>query len=883
MKYLNARIYLFIALAAIGALPVMWLGVSQASRIDELARRRMDESARTHARAVQRELEQLIETKIREVELLAGHIEDPAKLPVEKQQQMLHRYRTRAGGFSFMYVADKAGVSLVTDPPVGADGRPNAGTDYSDRDYYRELVRTKRTAVSRVQEGRRSGVPNLQIAAPVLARDGSVAGFVEGSVSLSLVRDVVERVADEAENYELVVIDAQRRLLADTRVDAKSVLSDVTQTELFAPAGAPSVRTAPDEAGVSMTGVAAGVRVQGGDWTVVTYQPREDVLAHAADARRQTLLVTVVALFIALLLAGLLSQWLAVRLNDIVAALDRFGRGDFSGSVRPPRIWEPREVRSLLTSVSSMAERLDKHTEKLEALVADRTTELEASNERLLTLVNALEKAGDAIEITDSNGEIIYTNPAFERLTGYSAPEARGRTPSQLLRSDKNPAGFYEKMEEVVRGGEVWQGVCFGKRKDGSPFDQDLTVWPVRDRDGVLTHFVAVRRDVTEKRLAEEALRVSERMASVGTLAAGVAHEINNPLTYVVSNVAVVEDLLSQPPNSLSAEDRDEAIEALRDASVGAARVRDIVASLKTLSRADEEAVGPLDVEAVLESSIKIAMNEVKHRASLSRDYDSVPFVHGNEAKLGQVFLNLIVNAAQAIGDGHARENTIRLATSTDAEGRAVVEISDSGCGIPPEVLPNIFDPFYTTKPIGVGTGLGLSICHGIVRGMGGSITAESEVGKGTTFRVAMPAAAKEPRQRVDSKICRRENADRRLRILIIDDDRVSAKTLARRLRAHEVKVTGNGRDGLLAIEKDTFDIIFCDVMMPDMTGVDVHDKLGEHHPELLARVVFVTGGAFTARTQKFLSTVANPCLQKPFSQGGLEAAIDLVMRGRAA
>ncbi|MCE9671751.1 ATP-binding protein [Myxococcus stipitatus] len=236
------------------------------------------------------------------------------------------------------------------------------------------------------------------------------------------------------------------------------------------------------------------------------------------------------------------------------------------------------------------------------------------------------------------------------------------------------------------------------------------------------------------------------RMAAVGQLAAGVGHEINNPLAYIVSNL----EHASEESEALAKELGDrrdagsrlrEVSQALREALHGADRVRRIVRDLKTFSRPDDEKQGPVELAEVLDSAVKIAMGELRPRAKVVRDYGDVTWVEGNEARLAQVFLNLLINAAQALPEGRAEENEVRLVTRAGPDGWAVAEVRDTGSGISPESLGRIFDPFYTTKPVGVGTGLGLSLCHAYVTAMGGSISVESELGKGSVFRVMLRRA----------------------------------------------------------------------------------------------------------------------------------------------
>ncbi len=260
-----------------------------------------------------------------------------------------------------------------------------------------------------------------------------------------------------------------------------------------------------------------------------------------------------------------------------------------------------------------------------------------------------------------------------------------------------------------------------------------------------------VLRDITERRRLQAQLALADWMVSVGTLASGVAHELNNPLSYVAANLTFVEGALRDLVAGASGPAAEVAdfLAAVSDARQGATQMRSIIRNLRTFSRGDEGRAGPVDLGPVLESCVQMAWNELRHRARLVRELAELPSVHGNEARLGQVFLNLLVNAAQAISEGAAERNTVALCSHRMDDGRVAVEVKDTGSGIAPENLRRIFDPFFTTKPIGIGTGLGLSICHNIVTSLGGTIEVESTPGHGTTFRVVLlpgEAAAPEPR-----------------------------------------------------------------------------------------------------------------------------------------
>ncbi|MBI4814744.1 MAG: response regulator [Deltaproteobacteria bacterium] len=379
----------------------------------------------------------------------------------------------------------------------------------------------------------------------------------------------------------------------------------------------------------------------------------------------------------------------------------------------------------------------------------------------------------------------------------------------------------------------------------------------------------------------QEQLVISERMACVGTLVAGVAHEINNPLLTLISNLNFLERSL----NRVGAELRRDAVLAsleamvdetkvpLRDAFEAAHQVRQIVKDLKVFSRPEEDRCDPVDVHRALESSFRMAENEVRHRAVLKKEYGDVPMAMVNEARLGQVFLNLIVNAAQAIPEGERQNNQITAVTFVDTVGRVVVEIRDTGTGIPEHILPRIFDPFFTTKPVGVGTGLGLGICHRIVTSFGGRLEVESKVGEGTVFRTVLPAAgATRPEEKRAPVAAGKALGGRR--ILIVDDERMLGEAIRRVLPSHEVTVETSARAALLRLEEQSFDVVLCDLMMPEMTGMDLYEALSKARPETARRMIFMTGGAFTTRARAFLDTIPNYRIEKPFNPSELETLI---------
>jgi PAS domain S-box-containing protein len=405
---------------------------------------------------------------------------------------------------------------------------------------------------------------------------------------------------------------------------------------------------------------------------------------------------------------------------------------------------------------------------------------------------------------------------------------------------------------------------------------------PLLDAHGARRGAVGAFVDVTDLKHAQARLMQADRLASVGMLAAGVAHEINNPLAYVVASLdfvqAEIRPLAENHPGAVS----DETLQALAEAREGIARVKHVVRDLKTFSRADDERRFPVELRPVIESSINMAFNEIKYRARLVKDYGKAPPVLANDGRLGQVILNLLVNAAQAIPEGHVDENEIRVTTRTDEAGRAVVEVRDTGPGVPRHALARVFEPFFTTKPSGVGTGLGLSICRNIVTALDGSITVESEPGRGATFRVILPAAPSDAAEVLLPARSAQVPSGRRGRVLVVDDEPGICAALRRVLASeHDVVALTSAREARDRIARgERFDVILTDLMMPGMSGMELHTAVAEIAKDQAERMVLLTGGAFTPGAEEFLNKVPNARVDKPFDPASLRALVRGLVHG---
>jgi signal transduction histidine kinase len=467
----------------------------------------------------------------------------------------------------------------------------------------------------------------------------------------------------------------------------------------------------------------------------------------------------------------------------------------------------------------------------------------------------------------------VETRPAFKEalrsgdwdviISDYSLPTYDGLTALADTREGGKDIPF------ILVSGTIGEDGAVNAMKAGA---QDYVL---KDCLGRLP--LAIEREVREaavrarQRKMSEQLAISERMASAGMLAAGVAHEINNPLAVILANLEFVSGLLEQLRQDVRL---DEIREPLDDAREAAERIGAIVRDVKLFSRPDDEQRGAVDVRTVIESSLRMAWNEIRYRAGVVKEYGEVPMVGGNEARLGQILLNLFVNAAQSMPEGRASQNVIRVVTKNAEDGRVVIEVHDTGSGIPKEILGRIFDPFFTTKPVGVGMGLGLSLCHRMVIDLGGEIAVESEVGKGTVVRVSLPVATSAPRATPHPRAV--VVAPRRARVLVVDDEVAIGRALQRGLgRLHDVVNLTSGREALLRIAAgERFDALISDLMMPEVTGMEIHEELSRIAPDQAKRMIFLTGGAFTERARAFLDAVPNARAEKPFDVPNIIAII---------
>lgn len=480
-------------------------------------------------------------------------------------------------------------------------------------------------------------------------------------------------------------------------------------------------------------------------------------------------------------------------------------------------------------------------------------TRAKQREQALARTAQVFEHVADAAVVTDGEGRVVALNERAAQAFGARLPAARGHDVFSVVGVREPEATRQVALDAVAKAGRWVAARNLKAGDDVHPYE--VTAFALKDgAEPVGLAFLF--RDVSEQRQLEVRLDQLDRLSSLGTLSAGIAHELNNPLSYVLANARVVFEKLHDHPD-------EEVRDALADLMEGSMRIASIVGDLRAFSRADAQLdTQPTNVAAVIESARKVTAKLVDARATFSVDVTGPVLVEAFEPRLVQVLVNLVINAAQAIPERASARGHIQVKVAP-VDGGVAIDVIDDGEGMTAEVQRRVFDPFFTTRPVGFGAGLGLAVCHGVVTAMGGTLTVKSAPGEGSTFRVwlkkAQPRAAEAPTP-VPFAV-----GERRLKVLLIDDEPLVLKALQRILKAHEVTTSNAVRAALQRIEAgEHFDVVVCDLMMPERTGIDLYEHLQAHSPELAGRVVFMTGGAFTERAERFLKEVPNRQLLKP-------------------
>jgi PAS domain S-box-containing protein len=508
--------------------------------------------------------------------------------------------------------------------------------------------------------------------------------------------------------------------------------------------------------------------------------------------------------------------------------------------------------------------------------IAIDITDRKRAEEAQILLATAVEQAAEAIVITDAGGTISYVNPAFEKITGYARGEVIGQN-ARMLRSGKHDAAFYRHLWETIARGEVWTSRIFNKKKNGALYEEEMIISPVFDSAGKIVNYVAVKRDVTQEVALETQLRQAQKMEAIGQLAGGVAHDFNNILTVIQGSASLLLN-----PQLKPAEKSDCSHQIIRAAERAAGLIRQLL----LFGRKQVMQPVNLDLNEVVGGMTRMLKRILGEDIALRSDFaSSLPPVFGDAGMIEQVVLNLAVNSRDAMPGGGRL--TIATGTETLDERQAQLNpdaspgphvwlaVSDTGCGIPPENLPRIFEPFFTTKDVGKGTGLGLATVYGIIRQHRGWITVDSEPGKGSTFRICLPAAAG-ARAGEKPPVLQLQLPRGTETVLLVEDD-LPVRLLVGNLLQRCGYIVLQAESGAAALRiwrehLEKIHLLLTDLVMPDgVTGRQLARQLQSEKPDL--KVIYTSGYSAEAGEGPALIDGVN-FLQKPYPSGKLAKTV---------
>ena len=483
---------------------------------------------------------------------------------------------------------------------------------------------------------------------------------------------------------------------------------------------------------------------------------------------------------------------------------------------------------------------------KLQYLWGTQTdiTENRRVEEEIIRLSEAVAQLEEIVVITDTEGNIIYANPAFGTVTGFAPDEIQGQKPS-ILKSGLHDDQFYAELWDTIKRGERWTGNITNRRRSGSLYTSSCSISPVRGPEGNITNYVWISRDITEELSLKNSIEQARKMEAVGTLAGGIAHDFNNILTSVLG---FTELALNDVTRGSLQEERLQAV-----LSAGR-RARDLVKQILTFARKSDEEIKPLQVDIIIKETLKLLRSTIPTTIELKQNINSDSKIMGAPTQVHQIIMNLCANAAQALEeeggvltvglrdtrlDADFTNKYVGLKPGTYLE----LKVSDTGKGIPPNIINSIFEPYFTTKDKGEGTGMGLATVHGIVKKYNGEILVESKLNEGTAFTVYLPVC----RKKAEPKRAKTANPSSGTEsILVVDDETQVAKITGLSLSRLGYKVTTR-TDSLEALElfesnPDGYDLVITDMTMPGLTGDKLTRKLLDIKPDL--PVILCTGYA---------------------------------------
>jgi two-component system NtrC family sensor kinase len=544
------------------------------------------------------------------------------------------------------------------------------------------------------------------------------------------------------------------------------------------------------------------------------------------------------------------------RTNELVGAAEQLAAGNLTAR---SGLKGRDELARLSRAFDAMADKVADTQIRLQEDIAKRIEvqeALRASEEQYRTIFNA---SIDGLALWSPDGAIVDINLTLWRMYGYSDEEFLARNSAEPIRQARRPA--LDKILPSVSRGEPFHTQLTDHRKDGSSLELEVHGIPMRYQ--TKPHMLTISRDITEKKRASEEvvrqremLHQREKLAALGSLLAGVSHELNNPLSVVVARAAILEE-----------RDDPATREAASKIRAAAERCARIVRTFLAMARQQQPERVPVEIREVVSAALDITGYTLK-TSSIEVKLDlaeHVPPVLADADQLHQVFMNLIINAQQALQD-HPPPRKLSLSSRFDPGANAIrIAVADNGPGIPEPVQKRIFEPYFTTKPLGMGTGVGLAVCLGIVEAHGGTLTVRSGDGLGTVFTIVLPVGSLDGSRDAQSKPLNPRAARRSA--LVVDDEVGVRETLAEILMSsgHRVVAVASGREALERMGEERFDVILTDIRMPDLDGRALYREIERRWPERTSQVVFVSGDTLTSNLRAFAEESGRPVIEKPF------------------
>ncbi|MEE9613074.1 MAG: PAS domain S-box protein [Desulfatiglandales bacterium] len=785
-------------------------------------------------------------------------------LQKEKDYQLLTRHlehlkAAHGAVYDTIHIADKS-TGLI----IASTEKKELGLNVSREDYFTNVLTSDNDYFNIRKEVRHSHVYHLYLARAITYKGRVFAILIMKINPDGFIQPILHTGKVMGRTGEAILVGPDMKILSSL----KHPLADGTTANLleYRIKDEPTMIADGRNEGVALSKDYRGVPVLATyrhisisptfGWVMVVKIDEAEAFAHLNREMFFTSIVGLIGVVIGLVLTIVIAN----KLSHPIQILSNTAREVEAGNLdaRAP-IDTSDESGVLAQTFNSMVRRVKEWQEELEEQVRDRTSQLDEVNKSLareiterkqseeerVRLSTAIEQAAETIFITDIDGTILYVNPAFEEITGYSKEEAIGRNP-KILKSGKHNGSFYQDMWNTLAGGQVWTGHFINKKKDGSFYEEEATISPIRDDSGKIVNYVAVKRDVTQEVLLEKQVQQTQKMEAIGTLAGGIAHDFNNILGIIngYSQMMLVEKEFTA--GSLAKGYLENILKA-------GDRAKDLVNQILIFSRQSEREMRPVRIDLIIKEALKMMRASLPATIEIRQNVESATLALADSTQIHQVLMNLCANAAHSMSEKGGVLEVSLATTELNPEIAALqqdiksgtylkITVRDTGNGINPAIIDRIFDPFFTTKEKGEGTGLGLSVVHGIVKGHGGMIDVQSELGKGATLELLLPRIQEEVYES-DSEIFHFPFTGNET-ILLVDDDEKLIEIGQHMLRrvGYDVVSKMNGVEALelFRVQPEKFDLVITDQTMLHMTGEKLAVELMRIRPDI--PVILCTG-----------------------------------------